>query len=147
MKRSWKVVSVLVFIVVFFGVRRISYEDAVNPKYQAALYYAHIKAIDDQTLEPIDIEIKWDYEVISPYIKGSGPSIIEAHTDKSVTIALVGKKLESGLNIVIAADGYNREAIQIDPDEGGILETDSSRMITEVRLRRISQKEANPNKE
>ncbi len=146
MKRSWKIVAVLVFVVVFFVARRISYENAVDPKYHATLYYAHIKAIDDQTSEPLSIEIKWDYELISPYIKGSGPSIIETHADKSVTVALVGKKLEGGLSIGIAADGYHREGVEIDADQGGILTTDSSRMITEVRLRRNNQKDTPPNK-
>ena len=140
-------VMTLIFLAVFFSVRRMAYNDAVDPKYHAALYYAHIKAIDDQTSEPINIEIEWDYELISPYLKGSGASIIETHADKSVTVALVGKKLASGLRIGIAADGYRRGSIDLKADDNGILETESSRMITEVRLHRIGPKNTPPNKE
>jgi hypothetical protein len=146
-KRKREIVALLIALgalgAVFVG-RRLAYEDAVDPKYQAALYYAHIRAVDDQTSEPLSIKIKWDYELITPYIKGSGPSIIETHADKSVTVALVGRRLESGLRIGIAADGYHREGVDLVPDEGGVLKTDSSRMITEVRLRRTSQKDATP---
>jgi len=119
MKRKWEIVALIIalgfFAAVFIG-RRMKYEDAVNSKYHAALYYAHIKAIDDQTSEPISIEIRWDYEQISPYFKGSGPSIIETHADKSVTVALVGKRLDSGLRLGIVADGYHREG-QLDPEQ------------------------------
>jgi hypothetical protein len=139
------IVMTLIFLAVFFSVRRMVYNDAVDPKYHAALYYAHIRAIDDQTSEPINVEIEWDYELISPYVKGSGASVIETHADKSVTVALVGKRLERDLRIGIAADGYRSEGVDLDADRSGILETESSRIITEVRLRRTSQKDTTPN--
>lgn len=149
MRRTTEIVALIIalaFLVAVFVARRAAYKDAVDPKYHAALYYAHIRAVDDQTSEPLGIKIKWDHELISPYEKGSGPSIIETHADKSVTIALVGKKLQGGLSIGIAAEGYRSEGVEIDADQDGILTTESSRIITEVRLRRNNQNDTPPNK-
>jgi len=85
----------------------MAYEDAVHPKYQAALYFAQIRATDDETSMPIDFRVEWDYEAITPYVKGSGPARIETNQDKSVTVAVVGLYLKEGLPLKIVATGYS----------------------------------------
>ena len=120
--------------------------DYFEHRYPAALYFAQIRAIDDETSKPVDFSIKWDYEAITPFFKGSGPAMIETNEDKTVTVAMVGLHLKDGLPLTIAATGYTREVINIRGDQGGFLER--SAQVEEVRLRRSSSPSpAKPRKE
>lgn len=110
--------------------------DYFEDRYHAALYFAQIRAIDDETSKPVDFSIKWDYKTITPFSKGSGPAMIETNEDKTVIVALVGLPLKEGLPLTIAATGYTREVINVRSDQGGFLER--SAQVEEVRLRRSS---------
>ena len=108
--------------------------DYFENRYPAALYFTQIRAIDDETSKPVDFSIKWDYEAITPFFKGSGPAMIETNEDKTVTVALVGLPLKEGLPLTIAATGYVRKTINIRGDQNGFLERPAQ--VEEVRLRR-----------
>ena len=110
--------------------------DYLEERYPAALYYSQIRAIDDETSEPIDFTIKWDYEAISPFLKGSGPAQIETNSDKTVVVSLVGLPLEDGLNLRIVAPGYSPEVITIEGSQSGFLERAAH--VEEVRLRPVN---------
>jgi hypothetical protein len=81
--------------------------DYFEEKYAASLYFAQIRAVDAETSKPVDFRIKWDYEVISPFIEGSGPARIDSNQDKTMTVALAGLHLKEGLPVTITASGYS----------------------------------------
>ena len=108
--------------------------DYFEERYPASLYYSQIRAIDDETSKPIDFRIKWDYEAISPFIKGSGPARIDFNQDKTKTVALVGLHLKEGLPVMITASGYNPVVLNIEGSQSGFL--DRAAQVEEVRLRR-----------
>jgi len=103
-------------------------------RYPATLYYSQIRAIDDETLKPVDFRIKWDIEAISPFIKGCGPARIESNQDQTMTLALVGLHLKEGLPIKIIATGYSPEVLNIEGSQSGCL--DRVAQVETVRLRR-----------
>jgi len=108
--------------------------DHFEERYPASLYFVQIRAIDDETSEPLDFGIKWDYEAISPFTKGSGPARIESNQDKTITAALVGLHLTEGLPIKITARGYSPKVLNIEGNQSGYL--DRAAKVEEVRLRR-----------
>jgi hypothetical protein len=109
--------------------------DYFEERYPAMLYFAQIRALDEKTSRPIDFEVKWDHEMISPFTKGSGPAKIETNADKTVVVSLVGLPLEEGLNLRIPASGYSSKVITIPGLQSGFL--DRPAHIEEVRLRPI----------
>jgi hypothetical protein len=119
---------------VFVLIHRFFLFDYFEKRYPAELYFARFQAIDEQTSKPIDIEIEWDYERISPFLKGSGPSRIAIHDDKTVTVAVVGLGIKEGLPLKISAAGYIPKSIKIWSDGGGVVSGDSQ--VTELFLRR-----------
>ena len=123
---SIALVAVLLWRWVFF--------DDYESRYPATLYFAQIRAIDDETSKPVDFTIKWDYESITPFSKGSGPAMIEINNDKTVTVALVGLPLKGGLPLTIAATDYVRSTIHVRGDQSGFLERPAQ--VEKVRLRR-----------
>lgn len=108
--------------------------DYFEERYSASLYYSQIRAIDDETSQPVDFSIKWDYEAISPFIKGSGPARIDFNQDKTKTVALVGLHLKEGLPVMITASGYSPVVLNIEGAQSGFL--DRATQVEEVRLRR-----------
>lgn len=108
--------------------------DYFEERYPASLYYSQIRAIDDETSQPVDFRIKWDYEAISPFIKGSGPARIDFNQDKTKTVALVGLHLKEGLPVMITASGYSPVVLHIEGSQSGFL--DRAAQVEEVRLRR-----------
>ena len=108
--------------------------DYFEERYPASLYYSQIRAIDDETSQPVDFSIKWDYEAISPFIKGSGPARIDFNQDKTKTVALVGLHLKEGLPVMITASGYSPVVLHIEGNQSGFL--DRAAQVEDVRLRR-----------
>ena len=108
--------------------------DYLEVRYPASLYFSQIRAIDAETSKPIEFSIKWDYEAISPFIKGSGPARIDSNQDKTKTVALVGLHLKDGLPITIAAIGYSPGVFNIQGSQGGFL--NRAAQVEEVKLRR-----------
>lgn len=47
--------------------------DYFEERYPAMLYFAQIRAYDEKTSRPIDFEVKWDYEMISPLCQRKRP--------------------------------------------------------------------------
>ena len=107
---------------------------AENRRYEAALYYAHVHAIDDTTSNLVAFELRWNTEEISPFSKGSGPTILESMSDGSKIISAVGVRLEQPLRIQVVAPGYDPAPIDIEAQGGGVLSQDSSRLTRTVRL-------------
>lgn len=133
MKKSLGIVALtlacttLVLVVLW----RLLLFDYLEARYPAALYFAQIRAIDDQTSKPVDCKLAWDYEAITPFIKGSGPESISTAENKTVTVALVGLHLKGGLPIKIVAEGYSPGMTRIWSHQTG-----GSSHVEEVRLRR-----------
>lgn len=119
---------------VFLLIHRFFLFDYFEKRYPAELYFARVRAIDEQTSKPVDIEIQWDYERISPFLKGSGPSNIATHEDKTVTVALVGLRIREGLPLRISAPGYIPKSIKVWSEGGGVVSGDSQ--VTELFLQR-----------
>jgi hypothetical protein len=107
---------------------------AANRRYEAALYFAHIGAIDINTSRPIEFDLRWDTDGISPFFKGAGPTVEEKLTDGTRILALVGVQRASPLRIEVAAEGYQSKYVEIDPQCSGILVQDSSRLLQTIPL-------------
>ncbi|RYZ82028.1 MAG: hypothetical protein EOP04_22840 [Proteobacteria bacterium] len=88
-------------------------------KNDLALYYLHVRAIDETTEKNIEIELEWGEEVF-PYIKGSGPTIMERHDDGSLSLAIVGRSLDKGLGVRVVANGYRSRVLNVSPIDSGI---------------------------
>jgi hypothetical protein len=107
---------------------------AANRRYEAALYFAHIRAIDSNTSRPIEFDLRWDTDEISPFFKGAGPTVEERLTDGTRILALVGVQRSSPFRIEVTAEGYQSNHIEIDPQSSGFLTQDSSRLLQTISL-------------
>ncbi|MCW1887780.1 hypothetical protein OKA04_23785 [Luteolibacter flavescens] len=87
--------------------------------YQPALYSLHVRAVDVASGEPLAMKVSWDEEV-SPFVKGSGPCMIEEFADGSESIHVTGLPLAGGLGFTISAEGYKPETITVWGHGGGI---------------------------
>ncbi len=96
--------------------------------YDAALYSIHVQAVDAETGEPLHFEVRWDYEGISPYSKGSGPTREQVHADGSKSVHAVGVNRKEGLDFEISAAGYLPAKLHADPQTSGIVTSGSAQM-------------------
>jgi hypothetical protein len=94
-------------------------KSSLSSENDSVLYYLHVKAVDELTEETLKFELEWSEEVF-PNIKGSGPTIIEKHKDGSLSLAIVGRRLENGLGVRIVADGYRSRIVKVVPYYSGI---------------------------
>ena len=127
-------------------IRKWDLERTLNPEYRAALYFSHLQAVDSETDHPIKFTVKWDYELISPYIKGSSPAVEMEHSDYSQTITIVGVKMETPLTLNIHAPGYYSTQVAVKADTGGILTQSAEKLLSKVKLTPI-EGTTTPNKE
>jgi hypothetical protein len=105
-----------------------------NRRNEAALYFAHIRAIDSNTSRPIEFDLSWYPDEISPFFKGAGPTVEERLTDGTRILALVGVKRATPLRIEVTAEGFQSSHIDIEAQGSGISVQDSSRNLQTVSL-------------
>ena len=105
-----------------------------NRSYEAALYYAHVLAVDSTTSQQIQFRLRWDAEVVSPFSKGSGPTVVETLSDGSKILSAVGVARAEPLRVEVSAVGYQSEFIGIEPQGGGVLTQDASRLLQKITL-------------
>jgi hypothetical protein len=105
--------------------------------YWSNLYRVRVKAVDDETSAPVNIDLKWDGEAISTASKGYNASVIETDEKNGTkSLTAVGRWLEDGLPVSVEANGYVSTTIEVVPQSSGLLTTTVGREIQEVRLRR-----------
>jgi hypothetical protein len=107
---------------------------AANRRYEAELYFAHIRAIDSNTSRAIEFDLRWNPDEISPSFKGSGPTVVESLSDGTKILAVVGVRRAIPLRIEVTATGFQSTFIDVEPQGGGILTQDSSRLLRTVSL-------------
>ena len=139
MRRRIGIISLILavaFLAAILAIRRASEKAtlAANERYEAALYFAHVQAIDSNTSRSIEFDLRWDSEEISPFFKGSGPSVKESLSDGTKILSIVGVQRSYPLRIEVAAEGYQSNYIDIDPQGSGILVQDSSRLLQTISL-------------
>lgn len=105
-----------------------------NRRYEAALYFAHIRAIDSNASRPIEFDLRWDPDEISPFFKAAGPTVEERLADGTRILALVGVQRATPLRIEVTAEGFQSNYIYIEPQGSGISVQDSSRNLQTVSL-------------
>ena len=149
MRKNLSIVALVLSICLLISVpfiRKRNLERTLNPEYRAALYFSHLQAVDSETNQPIKFTVKWDYELISPYIKGSSPAIEMEHSDYSQTITIVGVEMENPLMLNITAPGYYSTHVAVKAESGGILTQSAEKLLTKVKLTSIGTS-SKPNKE
>ncbi len=105
-----------------------------NRRYEAALYFAHIRAIDSNTSRPIEFDLRWDTDEISPFFKGAGPTVEERLADGTRILAIVGVQRSIPLRIEVTAEGFQSNFIDVEPQGSGILVQDSDHLLQTVSL-------------
>ena len=120
---------------------------ADNRRYEAALYYAHVVAVDGTTSEPIQFSLRWDTEEISPFSKGSGPTIEEMLPDGSKILSAVGINRAESLRVEVMAGGFQSTFIDVEPRGTGFLSQDAGRLLRTIPLTPIPPGDANPSKQ
>ena len=118
-----------------------------NRRYEAALYYAHVRAVDSTTSEPIDFRLRWDTEEISPFSKGSGPTVVEEFPDGSKVLSAVGVTRQVALRVEVMAEGFQSVFLEVEPRGGGVLTQDANRLLQTAKLTPAPHGEAIPAKQ
>jgi hypothetical protein len=103
-------------------------------RYEAALYYAHIMAVDSTTSETIDFRLGWDTEEISPFGKGEGPTVVENLPDGSKVLSVVGIRHQAGLRVEVMSEGFQSVFIEVQSKGSGVLIQDSNRLLQTATL-------------
>ncbi len=144
--RRWIGYVALVMAVAFLAsvpaMRSCERRQLLNPKYDAALYWGHIDAVDAETGRHVDFDVTWDFEGRSPFIKGSPPSVVETLSDGSKVVSIVGVYKEAPLVVTVKAAGYHSKELHLRTMRGGILFQSHDRVREVVILSRIDAERA-----
>lgn len=109
--------------------------------YQATLYSLHVRAVDATSGEPLGFVFEWPKNEISPFFKGSGPTIVETREDGSKSLDVVGIYWPEGVDVTIRAPRYRDEVIRVKGERGGITHRSSDKKLT-VKMERAPETDA-----
>lgn len=144
--RRWISYLMLVIAVAFLAsvpaIRSCEERQTLNPKYHAALYWAHIDAVDAATKQHVDFEITWDFDERSPFIKGSAPAVVETLSDGSKVVMIVSEFSDAPFVVAVKASGFHSKGVPLKSMRSGILKESHDTALEVIALNRIGSKSA-----
>ena len=139
--RRWISYLMLVLAVAFLAsvlmIRSCEERELRNPKYHAALYWTHIQAVDSDSKKAVNFDTRIDYDAVSPFIKGYGPSVEETLPDGSKVVMLVGRTIEGPVMITLSAEGYQSQRVALTSMTSGQISHSQETAIQVIPLQRV----------
>lgn len=127
----------------FLGFVMVERHRLQNPgptSYEATLYSLHVRAVDASNGEPLDFDLEWPWDEISPFGKGSGPTIVEERPDGSKSLDAVGVHWPEGMEVRIRANGYEHGVIRVKGRRSGTGYRRPEKVLN-VKLERVPEAE------